>query len=74
VSTKNRNDIWVQPMEGAGKPYPLLETQHENYGRFSPDGKWVAYSGDESGQGEVYVVPFPGPGGKSLCKRATSMP
>jgi Tol biopolymer transport system component len=65
VSTKNRNDIWVQPMEGTGKPYPLLETQHdENYGRFSPDGKWVAYSGDESGQGEVYVVPFPGPGGK----------
>jgi len=32
---------------------------------FSPDGKWLAYDSDESGQSEVYVRPFPGPGGKS---------
>ena len=31
---------------------------------FSPDGKWVAYDSDESGRAEIYVVPFPGPGGK----------
>jgi hypothetical protein len=31
---------------------------------FSPDGKWLAYVSDESGRGEVYVQPFPGPGGK----------
>ena len=30
---------------------------------FSPDGKWVAYRSDESGQPEVYVTPYPGPGG-----------
>jgi len=65
VSTKNRNDIWVQPLDGSGKPYPFLESMNdENYGRFSPDGKWVAYTADESGQLQVYVVPFPGPGGK----------
>jgi serine/threonine protein kinase/Tol biopolymer transport system component len=65
VSTKNRNDIWIQPLDGAGKPYALLETPHdENYGRFSPDGKWIAFTGDESGRPEVYVLPFPGPGGK----------
>jgi WD40-like Beta Propeller Repeat len=64
VSTKSRNDIWVQPLEDSGKPYAFLESQHdENYGKFSPDGKWVAYSGDESGQPQVYVVAFPGPGG-----------
>ncbi|HKA36470.1 MAG TPA: hypothetical protein VKH43_06585, partial [Thermoanaerobaculia bacterium] len=33
-------------------------------GEFSPDGRWVAYSSNESGRYEVYVQPFPGPGGK----------
>jgi|SRR5215831_12434942 len=32
--------------------------------QFSPDGHWVAYSSNESGRPEVYVQPFPGPGGK----------
>ncbi len=32
--------------------------------RFSPDAKWVAYRSNESGEFKVYVVPFPGPGGK----------
>ncbi len=31
---------------------------------FSPDGRWLAYQSDESGQLEIYVRPFPGPGGK----------
>jgi len=31
---------------------------------FSPDGRWLAYDSDESGTREVYVRPFPGPGGK----------
>jgi Tol biopolymer transport system component len=33
-------------------------------GRFSPDGRWIAYQSDESGTVEVYVRPFPGHGGK----------
>jgi eukaryotic-like serine/threonine-protein kinase len=32
--------------------------------RFSPDGRWLAYVSDESGRNEVYVQPYPGPGGK----------
>ena len=31
---------------------------------FSPDGRWLAYVSDESGRDEVYMQPFPGPGGK----------
>ena len=31
---------------------------------FSPDGRWIAFTSDESGQSEVYVQPFPGPGPK----------
>ena len=33
---------------------------------FSRDGRWIAYDSDESGRSEVYVRPFPGPGGKIL--------
>ena len=36
----------------------------EGSAKFSPDGKWIAYSSGESGKGEVYVQPFPGPGPK----------
>ena len=48
------------------KPQPFLDTRftHGNL-QFSPDGKWVAYESDETGRNEIYVVPYPGPGGKS---------
>ena len=36
----------------------------ETYPEFSPDGRWIAYSSDESKRAEVYVRPFPGPGMK----------
>jgi serine/threonine-protein kinase len=39
---------------------PFAETQP----RFSPDGRWLAYESNESGIVEIYVRPFPGPGGK----------
>jgi Tol biopolymer transport system component len=65
VSAKTRNDIWIQPLDGSGKPLPFVASDsNENYARFSPDGRWIAYTGDESGQPQIYVVPFPGPGGK----------
>jgi serine/threonine-protein kinase len=32
--------------------------------RFSPDGRWIAYVSNESGRDEVYVRPYPGPGGQ----------
>ena len=38
---------------------PFLVTQaDETFGQFSPDGKWIAYSSDESGRREVYVQGF----------------
>jgi serine/threonine-protein kinase len=48
-----------------GKPTPLLNGPFaEEGGVFSPDGRWLAYLSNESGQAEVYVRPFPSPGGK----------
>ena len=42
-----------------------LQTEYdEQTAVFSPDGRWLAYSSDESGDYEVYVTAFPGPGGK----------
>src|SRR5262249_3122397 len=51
----------------AGKPEQFLSSTFNDVGaRFSPDGKWLAYSSTESGTMEVYVRPFPLPanGGK----------
>jgi hypothetical protein len=68
-------DIWVLPMtqqSGApAKPYPWLQTQFaEQAAVFSPDGKWVAYQSNESGHNEIYVAPFPGPGGQRQVSTA----
>ena len=57
-------DIWVLRLNDH-KAQPFLQTQfNESSPRFSPDGRWLAYNSDESGRYEVYVQPYPGPGGK----------
>jgi Tol biopolymer transport system component len=64
-SPTHTNDVWVLPLDGERKPFPFLQSRFsERYGRFSPDGKWVTYESNESGSQEIYVTPFPGPGGK----------
>ena len=57
-------DIWVLRMSDR-KAQPFLRTRFsETSPRFSPDGRWLAYISDESGRYEIYVQPYPGPGGK----------
>ncbi len=59
-------DLWVLPVSDK-KPFLFLKTPfEEREGQFSPDGNWIAYQSNESGQFEIYVQPFPGPGGKFL--------
>ena len=42
---------------------PFVSSQfNEMYPVFSPDGRWLAYTSDETARSEVYVRPFPGPG------------
>jgi len=62
---KTKADLWIFPLSDR-KPIPLIETPFsEGLGTtFSPDGKWLAYASDESGEDQVYVRPFSGPSGK----------
>jgi len=66
-------DIFTVPVEvdagrgvlRLGKAEPFVETPFRNvYPAFSPDGHWLGYTSNESGTFEVYVRPFPGPGGR----------
>jgi serine/threonine-protein kinase len=67
-------DLWTLPLDlidpehpKAGKPELFLRTMLDEYEpAFSPDGRWIAYRSFGLGRNEVYVQPFPGPGGKWL--------
>jgi len=53
------NDIWVMPLTPRAKPYPLAASVFDDLNpQFSPDGRWVAYTSNESGRTELYVIPF----------------
>jgi Tol biopolymer transport system component len=60
LSTENGYDLAVTTLANPEKPEPFLVTRfNEAQARFSPDGHWIAYTSDESGQFEVYVRPYP---------------
>jgi serine/threonine-protein kinase len=72
VDPQTRVDVMLLPMEGdeaggwkPGKPTPFLRTPFtEGAPVFSPDGRWLAYISSESGRNDIFVRPYPGPGGK----------
>ena len=59
-------DIYAVPLEGNDRtPRPVVATEFDELApRLSPDGKWIAYVSNESGRYDVYVRPFPNPGGR----------
>jgi Tol biopolymer transport system component len=60
------SDLVAWPMDGEKEPVVVARSRFEERdGQFWPvDGTWIAYESDESGRPEIYVQPFPGPGGK----------
>jgi len=57
---KTAGDIWILPLTGERKPSAFLQSPaDERNPQVSPDGKWIAYSSNESGRSEVYIKPFP---------------
>jgi Tol biopolymer transport system component len=62
-SPSTRRDIWVLPNPGQpaaeSKPYALFATPfNEGEAQFSPDGRWIAYTSNESSPSDVFVRPF----------------
>ena len=65
TNPETKTDLWVLPMTSGATPVPYLRTSFEELqGQVSPDGRWLAYTSDESGRWEVYVQSFPTPGTK----------
>ena len=55
-------DLYALSLHGDPHPRPFVKTSgYDGGGQFSPDGHWMAYASNESGQFEVYVHPYPGP-------------
>jgi serine/threonine protein kinase/Tol biopolymer transport system component len=53
-------DLWVVPLDGSSAAERVTNTPfREMDGKFSPDGRWIAYTSTESGRLEVYLRPFP---------------
>ncbi len=68
-NSKLLHDIWVVPLEQSEKHRPRPFIQRDNMQRqgvWSPDGRWIAYTSDETRWWEVYVEPYPGPGPKVM--------
>lgn len=67
----NQRDLWILPFDRPNgrpvKPIPFLQdAANEASARFSPDGKWIAYTSDNTGRAEAYIRAFPGgPPGQS---------
>ena len=60
---KANQDFWVRSLRGDTTTREFIASPaYETGARFSPDGRWVVYTSDESGSREVYVTPYPGPG------------
>ena len=65
VHAQTLRDIWMLPV--GGKPQPFIATPADELGAvFSPDGKWIAYVSDESGERQVYAHSPAGPGRLSI--------
>jgi eukaryotic-like serine/threonine-protein kinase len=66
---KKNSDVWLMQL-ATRKATPLLATPfNEGALQFSPDGKWIVYSSDESGRSEIYVQQFPDSTGKWIVSR-----
>ena len=62
---KTRPDLWTLPLAGDRQPSLFLQTPFAEFeGRFSPDGRWIAYTSNDQRRAEVYVQTFPASGGK----------
>ena len=64
-ATGGNTDIYVVSVDAPHSARAVVATPAtESFPEFSPDGKWLAYTSDESGRPTLYVQPYPGPGAR----------
>ena len=81
LGPESNRDIVMLPVDWsdpdhpkAGQPEPFLSTPAiEAQAAISPDGKWIAYRSGDGPTGEVFVQPFPGPGGRWQISNGSGM-
>ena len=64
IQPTTARDLWTMHLSDHKAQLFLRTSYNEGEPQFSPDGHWLAYISDESGRFEIYVQPYPGPGGK----------
>jgi dipeptidyl aminopeptidase/acylaminoacyl peptidase len=65
LSDQTRFDLWMLALEGDRVPVVIANTRaSETQAQVSPDGRWLSYTSNESGQSQVYVQRFPSGGGR----------
>jgi Tol biopolymer transport system component len=70
---KTRRDLWVFPMFGDKKEYLLLSSTFDDHQpKLSPNGRWLAYVSDETGNFEIYVQSFSADGKLGADKKLIS--
>jgi Tol biopolymer transport system component len=63
ADSSSKESIWALPLDGDRQPFVVVDTpSHNDEAQLSPDGRWLAYTSDESGYFDVYVQPFNRPG------------
>ena len=75
LGAENSADVLVTSLDGSSKPRPLVNTPaFEGGAQFSPDGEWVAFSSNESGQFQVFVKALEGSDRKWPVSRLGKLP
>ncbi len=68
-------DLWVTPLVGDPRPFLYLRNGFNcNQAQVSPNGRWLAYTCNETGGDEVYVDSFPHPGSKHQISKGGVQP
>ena len=71
VDPKTQVDIYALPVAAPHKAFPILNSAaREEDGTVSPDGKWLAYTSNESGTSQIYATAFPAGGGRVQISNA----
>src|ERR1051325_8247563 len=70
LGEKSRWDLVMSAPQANAQPVSWLKSRFsERFGRFSPDGKWIAYSSDAAGKSEIFISPVADPSQRTMISK-----